>query len=416
MAYSDRERIGFRSTSIVLDRGEVREARVGREERERRRSFDKGRWTYSCGGLPVPSPSLLDPRGYGLAPLEPGKSGKDSPKTDPRDLSLEEKLEFLREMEKRLSTDPRLSLRLSYQDVVLSVRLESGGVDLEQELVRTALTVVATARENGRMGRGIASDGARAGWEFIESFSPEIAAERALRTLKAEKLKGGEYTVILDPLMVGTLIHEALGHMVEGDTVAADASVLKGRLGDTIASSLLAVVDDGEKGYGSFFFDRDGSAPRKTALLEDGRLLSFLHSRDSAGQLGGASTGNCRGEFNAVRMTNTAVLPGQDTLDEMLDVKRGVFLCGTTGGATSPASRTFNFSADEGWLVENGELKKNVGEATLSGDLFEVLRSVDMVGKKVEMNGGSCGKSGESVAVGSGGPHLRAKAVVGGLS
>lgn len=414
MVYSDQETVDLRSTTIVIDRGDVREARCGHELFSRKRVFDRGRWTYSSG-MSCPSPSLLDKREYDLAPLTEGKSGRDKPKINPLEVSLQEKIDFFKELLSSLNPDPRLSFRLSYRDSVFDLGFFSHSVDLSQTLVRSAISVVATAKGK-KIARGIASDGQRAGWEFAKSFDPSIAAERALRLLSSERIKGGEYTVILDPRMVGTLIHEALGHMVEGDTIAAGASALAEKMGEEIASPLLSVVDDGTKGYGSFFFDRDGCRPKKTLVLDRGRLVSFLNSRDSGGQLGLASTGNCRGEFNQVRMTNTSVLPGRHKLDDMLDVKKGVYLCGTTGGTTSPSSNTFNFSAGEGWLVENGELTRNIGEATLSGDIFSVLSSVDMVGDDFLMEGGTCGKAGESVAIGAGGVSLRTKAIVGGSS
>ena len=416
MAYSDREVSEVSSTRIALDGKEVRECKSGHEIFERKRVFDRGRWAYAAGKVKLPRVSLLDPKDYSLSERRIGRSGRDRPKTNPLDIPMQDKLAFLRDVQKTLMVDPRLTIELFYSDSNLNVNLEGPEFDLEQQITRTALTLIATAKDGARITRGIDSDGQRAGWEFVKSFDSMLASERALRLLKAEKIRGGEYTVVLDPFMVGTLIHEALGHMAEGDSVAAGASALAGRIGQKIASPLVTIVDDGRDGYGSFFFDRDGTASQRAVLLENGVLKNFLNSRDSAGQLGMRSTGNCRGEFNCVRMTNTSMLPGKSALDEMLDIKKGVYLLGTTGGSTSPASSTFNFSAGEGFMIENGELTSNIGEATLTGDLFKVLGAVDLVGKDFVMNGGGCGKNGEMVPIGAGGVSLRTKAIIGGTA
>ncbi len=180
---------------------------------------------------------------------------------------------------------------------------------------------------------------------------------------------------------------------------------------------MVSVTDDKTTpgGYGTFGFDRDGARAERTVLIENGVLKGYMNSRTSGGKLGLRSTGNCRGEFNQVRMSNTMFLAGDSSLEEMIrDTKKGVYMIGSSGGTALTINGTFNFAALEGYEIKNGRLGAHLKDVALMGNTLETLKSVDAVGRKTEPSSGTCGKSGEWVPVGSGGPHIRTVAVVGG--
>ncbi|MEE8357896.1 MAG: TldD/PmbA family protein, partial [Candidatus Hydrothermarchaeales archaeon] len=231
----------------------------------------------------------------------------------------------------------------------------------------------------------------------------------------------GAFDLVLDPNLTGVFIHEALGHAVEADLILQDESILKGKLGEEIASDLVTVYDDPtlEGSFGFYSYDSEGVKGEKTTLIEDGVLKSYLHSRETSSRLGQRNTGNARaqsfGNQPIVRMSNTYVKPGDHDIEELFEgIKHGIYLKGSKGGEVDTARGVFQFSAEEGFLIEEGEITKPIKDVALSGETLEILRRISALGNDFDLSIGFCGKAGQAVPVGDGGPHIRTFATVGG--
>jgi len=242
--------------------------------------------------------------------------------------------------------------------------------------------------------------------------------------LEAKHAKGEKTTIILDPGMVGLLSHEAIGHTVEADFVLS-GSVVKNKIGERVASELVTLVDSGSQemtgnAAGTIMVDDEGVIAGRTAIIENGILKSFLHNRESALIFGTAPTGNARAfQYNdepLIRMRNTFVEPRSDKLNEMIQETRHGYLVKGARNGQADANGEFMFGAEEAYLIENGELGMLMKGDSISGNAFEVLRSVDMVGDsfQYDIGTGYCGKY-QPAKVDGGGPHLRCTAVIGGL-
>ena len=240
---------------------------------------------------------------------------------------------------------------------------------------------------------------------------------------KAKQPKGEKGIVILDPAMVGLLSHEAIGHTVEADFVLS-GSIVKGMLGDKVASDLVTLVDSGpsqivDRAGGTILVDDEGVLAERTAIIEKGVLKSYLHNRESAAVFSTIPTGNARAyEYNdepLIRMRNTYIESGDWDVDEMIkDTRNGYLLKGARSGQAD-SNGEFMFGAQESYLIENGEITDLLRGVTVSGQAYEVLKTIDALGKDFEYDIGSgyCGK-GQLAKVDGGGPHLRCQAVLGG--
>jgi TldD protein len=229
-------------------------------------------------------------------------------------------------------------------------------------------------------------------------------------------------TAIVDPDMTGVLVHEAFGHASEADLVLAGESILDGRLGEKLGADGVTIFDDPgmDGGFGSFPYDDEGVPGTRKVLMEDGVLTSFIHSRETAGRLGQEPNGAARAQDHSsrplVRMSNTCMEAGDMSQEEIFEtVKEGIYLKGTRGGEVDPAKGTFQFGAQEAFLVENGEVSRPLRDVALMGSILETLLNVDGIGKDFTLaSPGFCGK-GQTVPVCDGGPHVRfLDAVVGG--
>lgn len=435
--YWDVEEVSSVTTSIRVKDGHIIEAKTGGSGGVRVRAFCDGAWAYfSSSAKKGDAGKLLEKarsvarklslglrERHGLSEFVAGRNRwRTKLKVDPAGIPIEAKVKRALELDSAARIKSNISTSVSCSDTSSSVSLRtSEGLELGQEIVRCGAAINCVAREGGALQSMFRSNRGSGGWEIVEGIDAgEFAtdtARRALSLLKAKAAPAGKSVVVLDPLLVGTFIHEALGHMAEGDHVAMHDSVLEGRMDHTIASPLVSVTDDktAPGGYGTFGFDREGARAERTVLIENGILKGYLNSRDSGGQLGLRSTGNCRGEFNQVRMSNTLFLPGDLSLEEMIkDTKKGVYLIGSSGGTALTLNGTFNFAALEGYEIRNGRLGAHLKDVALMGNTLEILRNVDAVGRDAKPGSGTCGKNGEWVPVGSAGPHIRTVAVVGG--
>ena len=286
-------------------------------------------------------------------------------------------------------------------------------------LVRLNISVI--VEQNGKREQGYAGGGGRYGYEyFLEGDRPMEYAREAVRqalvNLDAVAAPAGEMVVVLGPGWPGVLLHEAIGHGLEGDFNRKGTSAFAGRIGEKVASELCTVVDNGriDGRRGSLNVDDEGVPTRETTLIENGRLCGYLQDRLNARLMGTDSTGNGRRQSFAhqplPRMTNTYMLPGQSTHDEIIaSVDKGIFAKNIGGGQVDITSGKFVFSASETYLIEKGKLGAPVKGATLIGDGPSVLHKVSMVGDNLELDTGVgvCGKEGQSVPVGVGQPTLR---------
>ena len=286
-------------------------------------------------------------------------------------------------------------------------------------LVRMNVSVI--VEDGGRREQGFSGGGGRHGYGwFLDGDKPmdygREAVRQALVNLDAVPAPAGEMVVVLGPGWPGVLLHEAIGHGLEGDFNRKGTSAFAGRIGDRVASGLCTVVDDGtiEGRRGSLNIDDEGTPTNQTVLIENGTLRAYMQDRFNARLMGVESTGNGRRQSFAhlplPRMTNTYMLPGPHEPDEIIaSVEKGLFAKNFGGGQVDITSGKFVFSTSETYLIENGKLGAPVKDATLIGDGPSVLQKVSMVGNDLELDPGVgvCGKEGQSVPVGVGQPTLR---------
>jgi TldD protein len=212
----------------------------------------------------------------------------------------------------------------------------------------------------------------------------------------------------------GVLLHEAVGHGLEADAIQKRASVYAGKLGERLAPGFVTAYDDGSRqgDWGSDGIDDEGTPTRRTTVIEEGRLSSYLYDLLRARRDGVESTGNGRREsFRHVpvpRMTNTFFAPGEATADELIaGIERGLYAVSFGGGQVEPATGDFVFGVSEGYLIEGGRVSAPVRGATLVGNGLEALWAIDGIAGDLEIASGYCGKAGQSVAAGVGQPHVR---------
>jgi TldD protein len=283
--------------------------------------------------------------------------------------------------------------------------------------IRLVAQVIAS-RGEGNIQTGFEGPAACAGVEFLDVNTPrlvaEIAARRAVTMLDSIPAPAGEMPVVLGPGCGGVLFHEAVGHPLEADAVDKEASVYRGRIGETLASPLVTGVDDAtiENGWGSYGYDDEGSPSQRTTLFADGVLQGLLYDRLRAEKDGVASTGNGRRESYAhppvPRMTNSYILNGSSKASDILaGTAGGVYVTAMGGGQVNPATGDFVFGVAEGFLIDDGVVGTPVRGANLIGRAIEVMQNVDAVADDFDTWEGVCGKDGQAAPVGSGSPTIR---------
>ncbi|HLQ25264.1 MAG TPA: metalloprotease TldD [Acidiferrobacterales bacterium] len=305
------------------------------------------------------------------------------------------------------------------QEVVLIVRSDGTLAADIRPLVRLNVTVI--AEHNGRREQGSAGGGGRYAYQyFIDQdtalgFARE-AVRQALVNLAAGPAPAGTMQVVLGPGWPGILLHEAIGHGLEGDFNRKGTSAFSGRIGEKVASEQCTVVDDGTlvNRRGSLNIDDEGTPTQKTILIENGILKGYMQDTLNARLMGVASTGNGRRESYAhlpmPRMTNTYMLAGgYDPAEIIASVDKGLYAVNFSGGQVDITSGKFVFSASEAYLIEGGKIGRPVKGATLIGNGPDVLTRVTMVGNDLQLDTGvgTCGKDGQSVPVGVGQPTLK---------
>jgi len=286
-------------------------------------------------------------------------------------------------------------------------------------LVRMGITVI--VEKDGKRESAGTGGGGRFGFDYftqadrVREYANE-AVRLALVNLDAVDAPAGSQTVVLGSGWPGVLLHEAIGHGLEGDFNRKGTSAFSGRMGEKVASSGVTVVDDGtlENRRGSLSIDDEGTPTNCTTLIEDGVLKGYMQDKLNARLMGGKSTGNGRREsyehLPMPRMTNTYMLAGKEDPEEIISsVKKGLYAVNFGGGQVDITSGKFVFSASEAYLIENGKITRPVKGATLIGNGPDVLTKVSMIGNDLALDKGVgvCGKDGQSVPVGVGQPTLK---------
>lgn len=402
-------RFGFSSTND-LNRDSIREAvekavsaaRVSRRvEKLCEREVETGVFTSSCKKKPE---DVSDEAKAGLV-MDVNKAGLG--------------LEGIK------SAVTRLGVQRDWRYVITG-----DGVKLEYESTLLGMGHMSVAFEAGAMERVGDQESAVAGWEFIESrdwreFSTSIS-RLAKEAVKAPLPPSGRLKAVADPEMVGLILHEAFGHACEGDLVSSGDSILSGKLGSEIASPCVTIVDDGLVEGGYFVpFDDEGNIKRRTTVVENGVLKSFMTGRETAGMLNLPVSGNSRAQdfthFPIIRQTNFFMTPKDYGVGEIVkEAGEGIYIVGrgATGGQVDTASGTFTFSAGPSRMIRNGELAELVRGVVISGSILETLRGVEAVGRDLKITTsafGGCGKDNQLARVGDGGPHVMVREfIVGG--
>ena len=358
--------------------------------------------------------------------------------TDPTTtLDSTQKVALLEKVERLArAKDPRIVQVMAglaaEHDVVLVARADGTRAADVRPLVRLSLTVIAEQTVNGVVRREVGSGGGggRFGLGYfqdavIEKYVDQ-AVNAALVNLESRPVPAGEVTVVLGPGWPGILLHEAIGHGLEGDFNRKGSSAFSGRVGQRVAAKGVTVLDDGTLAdrRGSLNVDDEGHATQRTVLIEDGILKGYIQDALNARLMGVAPTGNARRESYAhvpmPRMTNTYMLAGDKNPDEIVaSIERGLYATNFGGGQVDITSGKFVFSASEAFWVERGKILYPVKGATLIGSGPDCLRRVSMIGNDLELDSGvgTCGKEGQSVPVGVGQPTLRIDALtVGGTA
>jgi TldD protein len=339
-------------------------------------------------------------------------------------VSFEKKVETLAAIDAYArKRDPRVkqvtvSLGGSWQAVHI-VRGDGATASDIRPLVRLNVNIVVS--DGKRMESGSYGAGGRVTYgEFLKPTSWQAAVDEALRqalvNLESVDAPGGEMTVVLGPGWPGVLLHEAVGHGLEGDFNRKKTSAFSDKIGQRVAAKGVTVVDDGTfpDRRGSLTVDDEGTPTSRTVLIEDGILRGYLQDRMNARLMGVKPTGNGRRQSHAhhpmPRMTNTFMLAGDKTRNEIIaSVKSGIYAVNFGGGQVDITSGKFTFSATEAYLIENGKIGPAVKGATLIGNGPDVLTKVTMIGNDLELDSGigTCGKDGQGVPVGVGQPTLR---------
>jgi TldD protein len=321
------------------------------------------------------------------------------------------------------SRDPRVSqvvvnLAATHETILVAATDGTLAADV-RPLVRLNVNVI--AEQGGRREQG--SDGGGGRFGYGELLDGEVwrgmadeAVRQALVNLEAVAAPAGTMTVVLGPGWPGILLHEAVGHGLEGDFNRKGTSAFSGRMGERVAAECVTVVDDGtiERRRGSLTVDDEGTPTQRNVLIENGVLRAYMQDKLNAGLMKTAPTGNGRRESFAhlpmPRMTNTFMLPGKYAAAEIIaSVDRGLYAVNFAGGQVDITSGRFVFSASEAYLIEKGKVTRPVRGATLIGNGPDVMTRVSMVGDDLRLDAGIgvCGKDGQSVPVGVGQPTLR---------
>ena len=370
--------------------------------------------------LAIKQAKLASNKKSNLAPVEPvvDKAGNIST-IDPTTIPLTRKKTLLDEYNGIIWSVPKIQTSvISYGDShKKTLFLSSEGSHIEQERADVTLrlaTVTADGNDVQQIGMSL---GSRGDFDSVTGIHQDIEkmARNAVDLLSASQVNGGEYTVILDPVLAGVFTHETFGHLSESDLIYENERLRHiMTLGRSFGSPELNIVDTATiPGLrGSYQYDDEGVTAARTDLIREGRLVGRLHSRETAARMQERPTGNARAVSYRyppiVRMTNTYIEPGEATFGDLIsDIEDGIYAKNWYGGTTS--MEMFTFSSGEAYRIRNGKIAEQIRPVTLTGNVFQTLGNIDGIGNDLEMNqGGGCGKGGQvPLPVSNGSPHIR---------
>jgi TldD protein len=317
--------------------------------------------------------------------------------------------------------------------------LNSFGNKILQDLSFLRLFCMVYTNKNGVTQRSVNSVAGVGGYEIAETEKAnnlsKKTAQEAVELLNAKSPVGGKLTVIADSKLTGTIIHEAFGHACEADSVLSDESILKGMIGNKVASEQVTIVDNPSMGqgkqfnltydlFGSYFVDDEGIPSQKTIIIENGILKNYLHNLETSSRMGVPPNGHGRASTSSerpqVRMGFTYIEPKHWNLEEIIEeTKKGILCEDFQYGYTDPTTGNFQFKCKFSYKIKDGEIKEIMRDVSLSGMILEALNKISAIGNKKTFNYsvGICGKGGQRVRVCDGAPYIRIEDVtVGGLS
>jgi len=438
-----------RSQALQVQRGLVKQARSSVTSGIGIRALVDGAWGFSSTSDTTPAAvekavkqaiecgrSLSQVKKATLGKLPATKLARGEfklPGYDALDsMSLQEKLQnVIKAEEATRGQSPTIqTASCGYQELFEDkIVVTSDGAAAVSQLARNEFRLSAVAGKDGDKSEGHHTIGTTGAWDCL--FQRETidamtvgTAKLALDLLKAPRLPGGTATLILSPAMVGLLSHEAIGHTVEADFVLS-GSVAAGKLGQKIASPLVTLCDSGRVpntnfGGGDLMVDDEGVLTGNTVIIKDGILNSYLHNRESAAHFGVEPTGNARAWLYSdeplIRMRNTYIQPGTQSLEEIIASTEDGYLVDCPLGGQADATGEFMFGAQKVMRIEKGKITGLFRGATISGQAFQVLSTVDAVSREfqLDLGAGYCGK-GQPAKVDAGGPYLRCRATIGGI-
>lgn len=381
--------------------------------------------------------TLLAIRGPGKIKLEKGALSQEDfvgPGYDElKNMPVADKLSDIVKFESQLAkaASKIQSARCRYKEITEEkIVITSDGAAASLKLVQPEVALSAIAEKDGAQVSSYRAAGVNGGWQCLYDHPSldnmvDATAQLAVDLLDAKFPEGGQKRVILAPAVVGLLCHEAIGHTVEADFVKS-GSVAQGKIGTMVGSPLVNINDSGREnlaGYavGNIPFDDEGVATQNTKIIENGKLVSYLHNRETAQEFGVKPTGNARAwlynDEPIIRMRNTYLEPGSQSLDDMIREMDEGYLVDGAGGGQADANGEFMFGCGHVWRIKSGKKVELLREATLSGIAFDVLKTVDAVSKEFlwDLGTGYCGK-GQPAKVDAGGPYVRCKLHIGGRS
>ena len=368
------------------------------------------------------------------------KNFKVSSKKNLLDVDVEEKINLVKHHENIVSNfSPKIkNSRTLYVDYTSQkLYLNSFQSFIIQELSGLRMYNLAYAQKNGTIQNAVNSVGGIGGFEICETEKAmnlsAKTAEESVMLLDAISPIGGRFTVVMDPKLLGTVVHEAFGHAVEADIVLNKGSVLDEKIGHRIAAEDATIIDDPQMGqgkkfnlphelFGSYFIDSEGIPSQKTVIIENGILKNYLHSLETSSRMNVAPNGHGRAASDSsrpqVRMGITILEPKDWSYEEIIeDTKEGILCEDFKYGYTDPSTGNFQFKCKLSFKIKNGEKTELMRDVSLSGMILESLNKISAIGNSVNFSDGMCGKSGQSVRVCDGGPYVRIEDIlVGGLN
>ena len=444
-SYAEVRLMAITDSSVALRDAKLERAIPGQEVGVTLRVLADGAWGVHSTTDLVSLPSQIESTVRLAKAVASRRSSKDRPvqladvpifedeihwksRKDVRNTDLQTKMEHLKELHDSAADDDRIiSVTCGWSDEHLHTELmTSEGMNRTWSFQRSLINASVTGRDGGEVVSYRTSHGGEGGLEVIESCDlgnlGETARVATLRLLKAERAPSGKLPLIADRDLTGVYIHEALGHPCEAYLVAAGDSCLDGKLGQTIGNEIVTVVDDPtiRGGYGAHPIDDEGLDTREKCLIKNGVLTEYLNHRETAHHFGIAPNAGARAQDGLhhplVRMSNTLIQGGtHNDMDELMeDIDYGVYACGSRGGQVDTGRGSFQFAAQEAWLIENGELTRPLKDVSVSGLTLQILKDVDGLTRDSRLAApGFCGK-GQTVPVGDGGPIMRiSQALVG---